>query len=82
VLAGTAPALCHRMEEPGRGDELPGADRDDVLAPFVGIVRGALLSFPLWLLLVAAVIAVYQSAPWWIAATVQTVLVAARRAVS
>ena len=70
------------MEEPGRADELRAADRDDVLAPSVGVVRGALLSFVLWVLLVAVVLAAYQSTPSWFAATVQTVLLAARRAVS
>lgn len=53
-------------------------DDDDPLRPFVGLASGVLAGFLVWALLGAAVLAAYQLTPSWVAATVQTLLVAAR----
>ena len=70
------------MKQPERSDEVQNGERDDALAPSVGLVYGAMFSFATWLVLAAVVRAAYQSTPSWVAATVETVLLAARRAVS
>jgi hypothetical protein len=54
----------------------------DTLAPFTGMVRGALAGLVIWAVLVAAVLAAYESTPSWVTASVQAALLAARRAVS
>jgi hypothetical protein len=50
---------------------------DDALAPFAGMVGGALAALVIWAVLAAAVLTAYGSTPSWLTAIVQTVLLAA-----
>jgi hypothetical protein len=52
------------------------ADDADALSPFIGLANGLLAAVVVWALLSAGVLAAYQLAPSWVAATVRSVLLA------
>jgi hypothetical protein len=77
---GAAPVLPINEGPATTGDAVVKDRDDDALAPAAGMVVGMLASLLIWAVLITAVLAAYQSPS--VTAMVQTVLLAARRAVS